>query len=368
MRVAVIVPGGVDPSGTHRVIPCLLWLLERISEAHDVHVFAMRGHPRARSYTLRGATVHDVPGTGRRTLPTLRTLLGEHRRGPFGLLHAFWASGPGLVAALARPLIRRPVLLHLPGGDLVSIHDIGYGGRVDLAGRFRVRLALAAAGRLTAPSLGIRDAAAALGQDVERLPLGVSRDDWPPRTPRARRPDEPARIIHVGTLNRVKDPATLLRAARSMADAGLDFTLDQVGADTLDGAMGRLADRLGLRGRVRFHGFLPQSELRPLVAGAHLMLVSSRHEAGPVAAAEAAMVGVPTVGTAVGQLPEWAPEAAAVVPVGDATGLADAALRLLGDDPRRLRTAAAAQAIALAEDADRSARRVLALYHELTHA
>ena len=30
MKVAILTPGGVDRSGTERVIPCLLWLIERL--------------------------------------------------------------------------------------------------------------------------------------------------------------------------------------------------------------------------------------------------------------------------------------------------------------------------------------------------
>ena len=44
------------------------------------------------------------------------------------------------------------------------------------------------------------------------------------------------------------------------------------------------------------------------------MIISSRHEAGPLAVLEAATVGVPTVGTAVGDIAEWAPSAALAVP------------------------------------------------------
>ncbi len=38
------------------------------------------------------------------------------------------------------------------------------------------------------------------------------------------------------------------------------------------------------------------------------MIISSRHEAGPLAVLEAAVKGVPTVGTAVGHIAEWAPQ------------------------------------------------------------
>jgi glycosyltransferase involved in cell wall biosynthesis len=365
MKVALIVPGGVDPSGTHRVIPCLLWLIERLSREHDVHVFAMRGAAAGRRYALLGACIHQLGGTRRRALPTLAALVREHRRGAFDVLHACWVSGPGLVAAAAGRLLGRPVLLHIPGGDLVALPEIGYGGRRTRAERARVRLALAGAEHRTAPSAAICEAATALGYATERLPLGVSRGAWPPQPPRPRTPGAPLRLVHVASINQVKDPFTLLRAAGRLAGHGLEFTLDVVGADTLGGAAQRLAAELALGGRVRFHGFLPQESLRPLVTAADLMLVTSRHEAGPVAAVEAAMVGVPTVGTAVGILPEWAPHAARVVPVGHDADLAAAVLDLAACDERRLAVAHAALRRALAEDADWSARRVGALYRDL---
>jgi glycosyltransferase involved in cell wall biosynthesis len=98
---------------------------------------------------------------------------------------------------------------------------------------------------------------------------------------------------------------------------------------------------------------------------ADLLLVSSRHEAGPIALLEAAVSGVPTVGTAVGLLPEWAPHAAVAVPVGDPEALASETAALLHDEERRLRIAAAAQALAIAEDADFTARATLDLYRDL---
>src|SRR3546814_9988889 len=83
--------------------------------------------------------------------------------------------------------------------------------------------------------------------------------------------------------------------------------MDVVGVDTLHGEVQRLATELGLESRVRFRGFRTQRELRPMLAAADLLVMASRHEAGPLVAMEAAVVGVPTVGTAVGHLAEWAP-------------------------------------------------------------
>jgi len=163
-------------------------------------------------------------------------------------------------------------------------------------------------------------------------------------------------------LNPIKDQGTLLEAARLLAQAGLDFHLDIAGRDTLDGKIQDTARTFGLADRVTFHGRVPHAELRALVAGGDLLLHSSRFEAGPLAVLEAAVVGVPTVGTAVGHIADWAPDAAVAVPIGDATALAAEVKGLLEDEDRRLAIAREAQRRALACDAAWTARTFEALY------
>jgi len=113
---------------------------------------------------------------------------------------------------------------------------------------------------------------------------------------------------------------------------------------------------------------VPQRRLRALVAAADLMIMASRHEAGPVAMLEAAVVGVPTVGTAVGHIAEWAPSAATSVAVGDAAALARAIRMLLAQEEDRLHIACEARRRATREDADYTARRIQALYQRLAAA
>jgi glycosyltransferase involved in cell wall biosynthesis len=163
----------------------------------------------------------------------------------------------------------------------------------------------------------------------------------------------------------VKDQATLLHALAIAAQSGLSFEMDIVGEDVLHGEIQHLARHIGLSERIHFRGFLPQIQLRPLMNTADLMILSSRHETGPVAVLEAAVAGVPTVGTAVGHIAEWAPEAAVSVPVGDSTALAAAICRLLADEELRLRIARAAFERANREDADYTAMRFEALYSQL---
>ena len=63
MKLALVVPGGVDRGGEFRVIPALLALIERLACTHEVHVFALQQEAVAGRWELAGATVHNI-GTG----------------------------------------------------------------------------------------------------------------------------------------------------------------------------------------------------------------------------------------------------------------------------------------------------------------
>jgi glycosyltransferase involved in cell wall biosynthesis len=363
MKLALVVPGGVDRSGEFRVIPALLALIGRLARRHEVHVFALHQEVAPGRWELAGAHIHNI-GEGRTRLRAIAAIRAEHRRAPFDAIHAIFSGSCSLVAVVAAKLLRRPSLVHVAGGELIALPGIGYGGRRTWKARLREAMVLRGADAITAASAPVIDSLRALGLDAWRVPLGVDLLAWPPRAPHGRG-GGPARLIHVASLNRVKDQPTLLHALALLAEAGLDFEMDLVGVDTLQGEMQRLACRLKLDRRARFLGFKTQHELRPLMESADLLVMSSLHEAGPLVVLEAAAVGVPTVGTAVGHIAEWAPTAALAVPIGDAPALANAIGRVLGDEGLWLRLAAGAQVRALREDADHTARAFEALYRRL---
>ena len=364
MRVAIVVPGGVDRSGEYRVIPALIALIRRLAMHAEIHVFALRQEDRAGDWDLAGARIHNV-GSRQARLRAVRSICALHRTAPFALVHAIWSGASGQVAVAAAALLGIPSLIHVAGGELVALPEIGYGGRLRWRGRLSEGCVLRAAAAITAASSPVIEVIARLGRTAERVPLGVDLDTWPARAPERRALGAPARLVHVASLNRVKDQATLLRALALLSRQGASFEADIVGEDTLHGEIQRLAAELALLPRVRFHGFLTRSQLRPLVEAAHLMVVSSRHETGPVAALEAAVAGVPTVGTCVGHIAEWAPTAALAVPVGDSAAMAAAIGQLLGDEDLRLGLAREAQRRAVAQDADYTAQCFRDLYARL---
>jgi glycosyltransferase involved in cell wall biosynthesis len=367
MKIALVVPGGVDRSGERRVIPALLALIERLARLHELHVFALHQEPLPGTWDLLGARIHNI-GERRTRTRAVHAIRAEHRKSPFQLVHAIFSGSCGLIAVAAARMLGIPSTVHVTGGEPVRLPEIGYGGRLKWRGRLQEATVRAAANVITATSGPQLELLRALGAAARRVPLGVDLTRaWPGHEPVARAAGETARLIHVATLNRVKDQPMLLRALGRLAEMRVDFHAELVGEDLLGGSVQRLAGELGLQSRVRFRGFLTQPQLYPLMQAAHALVVSSRHEAGPFVMLEAAALGVPTVGTAVGHIAEWAPDAALAVPVGDAPALAAALQRVLSDEPLRLRLGYAAWRRARCEDADHTAENFAALYAELTH-
>ncbi len=112
-----------------------------------------------------------------------------------------------------------------------------------------------------------------------------------------------------------------------------------------------------------------RGDVADLLGAADVCVLPSRWEGSPFTAQEALRAGTPLVSTRAGGIPELVGEAADLVPVGDATALADALERVLTDP---------AHAAALAEAGRRQAaqwpdeagagRRVAAVYRELLGA
>ncbi|HYN43754.1 MAG TPA: glycosyltransferase family 4 protein [Thermoanaerobaculia bacterium] len=372
MKIGLVVPGGVDRSGRERVIPALLWLIESLALRNEVVVFALGQEEAPGEWQLLGARVVDLGRAAHRALPGLG-VLGRGRQlsrafreaGPFDVIHAFWASPCGFLATVAAPR-RTPVVVSLAGGELAAIPEIGYGCGLVPRERLKVRVALRRAAAVTAASVPMLRAAAAAGIVAELVPLGVEAAGFLPRAPRGGA--DPFRLLHVGSLNRVKDQSTLLRAFALARDRVPALHLDVVGEDTLGGEVQALALRLGLGEAVAFHGWLSTEEVRPHFARADLLVVSSRHEAGPVALVEAAACGVPSVGTAVGHVLEGDAVRSSAVPVGDAPALAEAIVALATDEELRRRMGEAAHSWARENDAERTAARFEAIYLRVSRA
>lgn len=339
------------------MIPALLSLIEGLARRHRVTVVALGQEPVKSCYPLLGATVRNVPPE-RRGPHRLARLLGRAvvaagRDGKPDVVWGMWASVSGLAAVLAARRYRVPSAVHVGGGELLALTDIGYGGALGRGGRAISSVTLRRADAVTTASHWMAEHVRRHGHCVDRIiPLGVDTARFVPTSP-PRVAAEPFQLVCLADLNLVKDHQTLLSALDSLrrSHPELSFELDLLGLDTLLGTVQRRAAELGLV--VRAHGFVPSSKLPAHLQRADLHVMSARHDAGPVAALEAAACGLATVGTDVGHLADWAradPPAAVTVPIRRPDLLGSAIGEVLSDSTRRTTLAAAARAFALRHD------------------
>src|SRR5579859_7548160 len=145
MRVGLVVPG-FSADAQDWCIPALRHLARALAVQDDVRVIAIRYPYRAARYRIEGSDVIAAGGAERRGAAalgvwrrTLEILRAEHRRRPFDVLHAFWATESGLLTAVAGKLLSVPTVVSLAGGELVALPDIGYGDQRSAWERLKVR-------------------------------------------------------------------------------------------------------------------------------------------------------------------------------------------------------------------------------------
>ena len=371
MKIAMVVPGGLHPSGQEQVVPSWLALFERLAHTHEIHAFALKHLDKPQTYTLRGFSVHDL---GRPSSPigltrwmqarALHRALAEH--GPFDVIHGFYADPAGQLAARAGHRFMIPSVVTCDSGEFVSLPKIGYGSQRTRNGRKAVREACTLAGKVHVCTTFMGALAAHHNIAATVIPLtSVTSQAATIKWPSAPRTSDTFRIVQVATLSRVKNQRLLIDALPIVRET-IDAHLDLVGEDMLRGELQQHAERMGVAAHVTFHGFLPQPRVLEVLSRSDLYVQSSLHEAAGVSVLEAAAAGVPVLGTFAGYVADWSPTKA--MAVGDAIpeSLADAILTLHADPDRRRSMAALARTFSIARDATWTAAQFESLYKSLT--
>lgn len=367
MKIAVIVTGGLHPSGREQVVPSWLTLFSELATTHELHAFVLRHLPEARHYTLLGFHVHDL---GRPSAPLGLSRWAQERalaaamaaHGRFDVIHGIWGDPAGQFAVRMGKRFSRPAVATFDSGEFESIPAIEYGSQRTSRGRAAIDEALTAS-RIHVCSEFMATKARLHGVTPIVIPLTTVRGIGAAGSRIADRGSRPLRLLQVASLSRVKNQRLLIDALARVTPV-IDADLDLVGEDTLGGELQRHAIAAGVGARVRFHGFKARAELAPFYAAADFYIQSSLHEAAGVSVLEAAAAGVPVIGTRQGYVADWAPDGAMAIDSPSAGAMADAIVALHRDPTRAGAVAATARAWALERDASWVAARFENLYRE----
>jgi glycosyltransferase involved in cell wall biosynthesis len=175
-------------------------------------------------------------------------------------------------------------------------------------------------------------------------------------------PDDAPVVGTVGGITAKKGHVGLVRAARAVIDTHPEACFVFVGLPIDPEPVQAEIARLGLGDAVVMAGYRPDAAT--LMPAFDVYCLPSRFEGMPVSLLEAMAVGLPSVATAVGGVPEVATDRddALLVPPDDPDRLAEALIALLGDGERRGRMGERARETAGRHSIEAMVRRTEAVY------
>jgi colanic acid/amylovoran biosynthesis glycosyltransferase len=257
------------------------------------------------------------------------------RIGEVDLVHAHHGGNAVIAAALKRMgVVRAPVLATFHGSDALARSVVhrhrGY------------RAVWPLLDRITTNTEFLRTVVVGLGGPGERidvLPMGIRASDFEFRPPPSS--EAPIRCATVGRLIRWKGIDTLVEAIGLLerGGGGPQIELHLVGDGEERVNLESLAKERGVGDRVVFHGWRPRGEVIRILSQSHLFAQPSRRlesgetEAQGVAPLEAQAIGVPTLVSDSGGLPETVDSGRSgeIVPADDPEAWAEALSRIGGD-------------------------------------
>lgn len=142
------------------------------------------------------------------------------------------------------------------------------------------------------------------------------------------------KIVTVGRLHSQKNHALLLEAFSDFRKERTDYELHVYGEGELEEKLKAYAQRLGIGDSVVWHGF--SARVKEEIVDSRMFVLSSDFEGISNSMLEALAMGIPTISTdcPIGGARAYIrhDESGLLVPVGDRKALAEAMLRIAGDD------------------------------------
>ena len=253
------------------------------------------------------------------------------------VVYAHWIPN-GFLAALTKPLHRRPLMLTVHGSDWNLMWGKRWGERL-------LRWVLARVDAVTTVNrkvLQVIESLDTVPAIAEYTPLGID-------TVRFRKLDSAEacralhldpnvrRILFVGNLTANKGVGDLLEAMSRLVDKVRPAQLAVVGEGPLSDDLKVQASSMGLESGVLFAGRQPVESVPLWMNASHVLVLPSYSEGSPCVIREAFACGLPVIASAVGGIPEMVSDGTNgyLVRPGDPDALAKRIAEVL-DNPEHL--------------------------------
>ena len=218
-----------------------------------------------------------------------------HRKRNYDLCFAWSAVPAGALALLLQKLTGLRYLVRVCGPDIPGF-ELRYQVISSVLSPL-IRMTLQNAAAVVAKSEGEREMIQTLTRnaDVTIVPNGVDLNVFQPGD--SIPDDGPLRLLCVARLIARKGQNHLIEAVKRLTDLGIDVTLDLIGEGDARHAYESQTEKLGLRPKIKFQGYVPREQIANHYARAHVFMLPSYNEGMSVATLEAMAAGLPLVTT-----------------------------------------------------------------------
>lgn len=316
-RVAIFLHGGIGGGHFAQGQPPIQQLVTRLARNFDIDVYSLSAP--AADYQPENFRITSVPWRGLNLAGwaylSVKFLIA-HKREPYRLVYAFWGYPAGSLAVMLGKLAGIPSVIHLQGGDAVSIPSLKYGVFYRHLSSAICRVAYARCSCLIA--LSEFQAECLKKNNVSGTPIVIP---FGPDTSRFAfvpdRFDQPVvRFLHVGNQTPIKGQRVMLEVFSIVAKQ-LPCRLVLIGADYYEGELMELCTALGIDQKVEFLGPQPHEAMPRYYHEADILLHTPEFEGQGVVFAEAAACGTLIAGTDVGMLADMGDKCGLIVSSGE---------------------------------------------------
>jgi len=298
------------------------------------------------------------------------------------LLQAFFAIPPGLAMVFSKKANGRPMILNVTGDDVSVERQITYGYRLDPIANRLINFVLRNTDQVIVPSYRFEKLTVLAGAHKERItviPWGVdlntlrhveSSSEEPSAKARLIASPNEAVIISMCRHTRVKGLKYLLYAMPRILAKYPNVKLVLAGSGKETQRLRNTSDDLKIARNVIFPGYVRGLDKMKLLERSDVFVQPSLSDAFPLSALEAMAIGKPIIITNKVGLADFLKngECGFTVNSGNSEMLADAILKLLEDNNLRSRLGENAREKAKEFSLDRTAKKILNVYHKALQA
>lgn len=325
-RIALFGIGTLGGDQSGQGIPVIADLFHRLSEHYDIVFYSftrVRLDNVPPSIQVRQIIDIRFPWRLKFLFLFFRALV-DHFSRSYDLLFSVSVYPSGLFALMLSWVIRRPLVVQMIASEATNIEGISAHSKKKWLWWITKFVCRRADYLVTVADYQktLAEVALSTSRQIDVVPLRINPDHF---IYRKREITYPVHFIQVAFYGAVKDQDTMFQAFAKISRQ-IDCELHVIGFGFDAPKVTSMLDALGIRSKVKLHGFVGQDKLAAYYDRSHILLHTARFETGCAVIQEAMASGVGVCGTNVGLLADIGDRYAMIVPVQQPDELASAAL------------------------------------------